>query len=391
MKRLELAEDRFSRFELISWWDQQRIAAARVVVIGAGALGNEVLKNCALLGMKSVVVVDMDVVETSNLSRSPLFRAADAGRPKVDAAADGARAIYPELDVRPLRANAVHDLGLGLFRWADVVIGAVDNREARLSVNRSCYRVGRPWIDGAIEVFSGVARAFVPPEGPCYECTMSAQDWRLLEQRRSCSLLNRQLQEIGKVPTTPTTASVIAAIQVQEAVKLLHGQPILEGAGFVFDGLNHTSYVTRYQRNPDCLSHEPPERIEPSTETAASLTGRRALAWAREALGPSARLELSRELLLGLDCPECGRSEQKFQALSKITEDEGLCPQCRARRVPRLFHGLDGGEDFLDLPLAALGVPAWDVVIARQGERTAGLELSADRAQVLGAAQAGAA
>ncbi|QSQ28409.1 ThiF family adenylyltransferase [Pyxidicoccus parkwayensis] len=387
--KVELSEGRFSRFELIEWWDQQKLARARVLVAGAGALGNEVLKNLALLGVGQVVVVDMDVVETSNLSRSPLFRPADAGRAKVDAVAEGARAIYPDLKVRPLRANVVHDLGLGLFRWADVVIGALDNREARLSINRNCYRVGRAWIDGAIEVLSGVARLFAPPEGPCYECTMSEQDWRLLERRRSCSLLNRQLEEIGKVPTTPTTASIVAAIQCQEAVKLLHGQPTLDGAGYVFDGLTHQSYVTRYQRNPDCLSHDPLPRLEQVQRSASDVKAGEALGWAREALGPGAVLEFGRELLQGLDCPGCGREERVFRPLSQVTEADGACPACGTRRAPRLFHGLRGDEDFLGLTLAELGLPAWDVVLGRQGERVVGFELSGDRARVLGDLETG--
>src|SRR5207302_11202196 len=89
------ADDRFARFRLISWWDQQRLARAKVVLIGVGALGNEVLKNLALLGVGSVFLADLDRVEDSNLSRSVLFRAEDRGRPKVEAAAERAAARDP--------------------------------------------------------------------------------------------------------------------------------------------------------------------------------------------------------------------------------------------------------------------------------------------------------
>src|SRR6516165_5841408 len=88
-------EDRFARFRLISWWDQQRLASARVLVIGAGALGNEILKNLALLGVGRVFLADLDRVANSNLSRSVLFREADCGRPKVEVAAERAHEIYP--------------------------------------------------------------------------------------------------------------------------------------------------------------------------------------------------------------------------------------------------------------------------------------------------------
>src|SRR5262245_33118883 len=123
----QAADDRFSRFRLISWWDQVRLAGARVVVIGAGALGNEILKNLALLGLGLVFIADLELVENSNLSRSVLFREGDAGRGKAELAATRACELYPAMRVRPFRGNIVFDLGLGVFRWADVILGGLDN------------------------------------------------------------------------------------------------------------------------------------------------------------------------------------------------------------------------------------------------------------------------
>ncbi|HEY8669164.1 MAG TPA: ThiF family adenylyltransferase, partial [Tepidisphaeraceae bacterium] len=138
-------EDRFHRFSLIGWWDQKKLAAAKVLVIGAGALGNEIVKNLALLGVGNVLIADMDRIENSNLSRSVLYRAQDNGRPKAEVAAEAARDIYPAIKAHHFNGNVVYDLGLGVFRWADVVIGGLDNREARLAINRACWKVNRPW------------------------------------------------------------------------------------------------------------------------------------------------------------------------------------------------------------------------------------------------------
>jgi molybdopterin/thiamine biosynthesis adenylyltransferase/ubiquitin-protein ligase len=257
------SDDRFDRFRLIGWWDQERLAKARVLVIGAGALGNEIIKNLALLGVGDVFIADLDRIENSNLSRSVLYREADNGSSKAEVAARAARSIYPKINAHFFNGNVIYDLGVGVFRWADVVLGGLDNREARLAINRNCYRVGRPWIDGAIEQIQGVARVFVP-DGPCYECTMSELDWQLLQKRRSCNLLTRDEMETGKTPTTPTISSIIAGVQCQEAVKLLHGLPTICGRGWVFDGSSADSYQVEYQLKDDCLSHDPPElyRVE---------------------------------------------------------------------------------------------------------------------------------
>jgi molybdopterin/thiamine biosynthesis adenylyltransferase len=115
-------EDRFSRLRLIPWWDQSKISSCQLLVVGAGALGNEILKNAALLGFRKVVVVDLDRIEESNLSRTILYRQQDIGKFKAEAAAKAYRSLAPDALVQPLVADIVNGCGLGLFDWADVVI-----------------------------------------------------------------------------------------------------------------------------------------------------------------------------------------------------------------------------------------------------------------------------
>src|SRR3954463_5918424 len=101
--------DRYGRLRLIPWWRQERLSSARVLVVGAGALGNEVLKNLALLGVGTVFVIDLDMVEPSNLSRSVLFRAEDGGRAKAEVAARRAREINPDLTIVAMRGDVITD------------------------------------------------------------------------------------------------------------------------------------------------------------------------------------------------------------------------------------------------------------------------------------------
>jgi adenylyltransferase/sulfurtransferase len=394
------ADDRFHRFKLIGWWDQCKLARARVLVVGAGALGNEIIKNLALLGVGRLFIADLDRIENSNLSRSPLYRPADEGKPKATTAAAAARGIYPAMKVQAFAGNVVYDLGGGVFRWADVVLGGLDNREARLAINRACWRLNKPWIDGAIEQIQGTARVFVPDgdagESPCYECTMSDADWRLLQHRRSCNLLSRPEMEAGMTPTTPTVSSIVAGVQPQEAVKLLHGLPTIAGRGWVFDGLSTEAYTVVYQRKETCFSHDPLEAVVRLNARAATTTVRAMLDEARRRLGPTAELELGRDVLEKLVCPKCGAAETMFTSMGKVTADRAFCPTSRdVRREVVTFYKVRGDEPFLDRTLAGIGVPPFDVITARAGERAIGLELAGDAAAVLGPAyeppQAGAA
>jgi adenylyltransferase/sulfurtransferase len=388
----EAENDRFHRFKLISWWDQQKLRDARVLVIGAGALGNEIVKNLALLGIGHVLIADLDRIENSNLSRSVLYRKQDNGKYKAAVAADAARDIYPDQNVHPFNGNVVYDLGLGVFHWADVVIGGLDNREARLSINRNCWKCSKPWVDGAIQQIDGTARVFVPethalgrPETACYECTMSPTDWKLLQLRRSCNLLSKSEMETGKTPTTPTISSVIAGVQCQEAVKILHGMQTIAGKGFVFSGLSTDSYITEYQKKEACFSHDPLERIVSMNWTAAGTTVAQALAQARQLLGSAVELELARDVLEKMVCPSCHAEEPMFQSLGKVKSDKAACAHCgAARREAVTFYKIRGTESFLDRTLAEIGVPAFDILIARTADRAIGIELTADAHAVLG-------
>jgi molybdopterin/thiamine biosynthesis adenylyltransferase len=378
-------EGRFARLEAIEWWDQALLARSRVLVIGAGALGNEVIKNLALLGIGHLAIADQDHVELSNLSRSVLFREADEGRPKADCAAAAAQRIFPAIHVHSLVGNVLADLGLGWFRWADIVIGAVDNREARVFVNSACARVSRPWVDGGIEVLHGVVRGFAPPATACYECTMSQVDWDLLNKRRSCSLLARRALANRGTPTTPTTASIIAAIQVQEVVKHLHGRPALLGSGFFYDGAEHNSYRVNYPVSPDCPWHESAATIVAAPQFEARTPLRQIWAESEERLGGVDAIDFAREIVERLDCPKCGQRREIFLAAEKVRTDQLSCAQCGGEATPVFFHSVARGSLLLDRTLAELGLPAWDVVWARHGTETIGWEVTGDAtpAQIL--------
>ncbi len=382
-------EGRFSRFERIDWWDQQRLADAKVLVLGAGALGNELIKNLALVGIGSVMIADLDRVENSNLSRSVLFRESDCGRAKAEVAAEYSRTIYPDQRVQSWQGNIVYDLGLGVYRWADIILGGLDNREARVAINQAAAKLGKPWIDGAIERLDGVARVFDPSTGPCYECTMSPTDWDLLAARRSCALLTRAEMEQGKVPTTPTTASIIAGMQVQEALKILHGMQALSGQGFVFEGLTHQSYLVRYTRLQDCPTHDSYQDIQSLPGKVSETRVGDFLDRVVTDLGPQAVIETNHDLLASLTCPHCQKKQRHLASLGKVSEAVAQCPHCGTARTPDLYHTIRSAAGsstagFLDMTLGDLGIPDWDILTGRAGMEERYYEFTGDQADCLG-------
>ncbi len=355
-------DDRYARLRLIPWWDQKRLEASTVLVAGVGALGNEIAKNLALLGIGTLVIVDLDDVEISNLSRSVLFRASDAGRPKVDAAAGRLADLNPGVRIVPLKLDVTAELGLGWFLDADVAIGALDNREARMWLNRLARRAGTPWIDGGIQEIAGQVRLFLPGDNACYECGMTDADFAHLNLRYSCPGLKRSQIEEGKVPTTPTVASVIAGLQVQEALKILHGKGAARSTAWMFDGTTNHFYASELAVRDDCLAHETypdPLRL-PLRASDTTLDGLvKALPGRMEG---TPALALDRDLVEALRCEACGAEEEVLEPASRVPEERLACPSCGEERVPALVHRVEAGTPKASRTLAALGVPPYDVV-----------------------------
>jgi adenylyltransferase/sulfurtransferase len=353
--------DRYSRLRLIPWWRQERLAAARVLVVGAGALGNEVLKNLALLGVGTTLVIDLDCVEDSNLSRSVLFRTEDGGQPKAVVAARRASEINPDVKFFPLRGDVITDVGLGVFADVDVVIGCLDNREARLWVNRQCWKVGTPWVDAGIQEIQGVVKVFVPPDSACYECGMTSRDYQLLNLRYSCPLLRREEILEGKVPTAPTIASMMAALEVQEALKLIHGLPVAAGSAYVFNGVGNQFYTTQLPFRDDCLSHETypePTPLEFGNQCKVS----ELFEAARASLTPPHSLALDRDLVASLHCPRCDWKSDVYRPRTRVKMSEALCPNCREPARPELVSAISDDSPLAARTLAEVGIPAYDIV-----------------------------
>lgn len=357
--------DRYASQRIIRWWNQETLTQARVLVVGAGALGNEVLKNLALLGVGHLVVVDLDQIEHSNLSRSVLFRDGDEGQAKAEVCARRLKELNPSIRVTPLVGDVTWDVGLGLFRRADVVVGCLDNRAARLAVNRACYRVGRPWVDGGLYALTGVVRIFDPtvPEAACYECTLQEKDYQMLALRYSCPLQAGKDPTQGKVPTTITSAAIIAALQTQEAVKILHDRSSHSGVGHFFAGDANQLTALSYPRRENCPSHELTSAVpREGKNLSADMTLGDFLVQMELELGRKLQLELNWDMVWQVSCPQCGTTERVGHPFLGPVPDAWPCPRCNSPRLPEITHTLPAEIGLNDRALISLGIPLWDIV-----------------------------
>ena len=365
---VDVAESRYDRQERIWWWDQDRLRDSRVLVVGAGALGNEIVKNLVLVGVGRIDIVDMDNIENSNLSRCVFFTAADQGRPKAEVLAGAAGRLNSEVQVTAL-VNRVQALGSASLLEYDLVIAGLDNREARLWINSACRKFGLYWIDGAIEGLQGLARVF-GPEGPCYECTLSEADLANLAHRRSCALLAPEDLDLGRTPTNATTSSIVAGVEAQEAIKLLVGREdlvALSGKVWRLEGETMLTSVIEYTEDANCMAHDrvTVDPIEIRLSELSEWIGSRAI-------GPDPLLavDMADDLIHIEECETCGSGLGMLGLRSMIPLGAGRCEHCQSDLPVQSRTSLEPGHPWLGDALRVAQWPAAEIVGARFGDRT---------------------
>jgi molybdopterin/thiamine biosynthesis adenylyltransferase len=252
--------DRFERSRRIGWFDLEAMQRQNILVVGAGAIGNEVVKDLVLSGFRRISLVDMDRVVYSNLNRCLFFSENDSRRRrfKAQVVARKAMRLDPEARITP-HCRRIEEMPEGFIAGHTLVLGCLDNIAARLHLNAHTYSRGIPYIDGATLGTVGKVMVVLPPETPCLECGMNRTHMRILEKRFSCT--GRDVTFFDpKLAAEITTTSVIAAVAVREALKLACGRSDLCLRNmFYYDAGRNVSDVLQVDRNPSCPHHAPPE------------------------------------------------------------------------------------------------------------------------------------
>lgn len=382
-------------FTLLSWFKKEKVRDARVLVAGAGALGNEVVKNLALFGVGHIYVVDFDQIEISNLTRSVLFREEDAVNHayKAEIVAKRAMEINPQIKVTPIVGNLFSEVGLGLYRSVDVVIGCLDSRIARYLLNRLSLRAGKTWIDGSIENLTGTVRVYSPGVS-CYECGLSREEFTNIMLRTGCADVVRNQGSAGRVATTPISASIVGALQVQEAMKVIHLDTeaakqfqTLQGKMLRYEGMTLTTNIYRFASwKNTCPAHEQWDDVTACEGLSADLTVADALALLHKTLGTET-VEINMLNNKFIDCIISDQPEKEFRVMipeSKLDDHIKHDAELRQLSYRTLFHknffeNIDESFPYQELTLRQIGIPAFDVVQVSTEKGVFYVELTTDK------------
>lgn len=327
-----MSEERYARHNLIPNWKQERLAQAKVAVMGCGALGNEVLKNLALLGVGNIWVVDYDTIEIHNLTRSVLFRESDIGRYKAEIVTQRLKELNSDIYIHPIIGKLETDFGRGLLSEMDVVVGCLDSVRARRLLNQRCYSVGTPWIDGGINHYSGNIALFDPrePETACYRCKMDTSAWKRFNESHSCGLLRDNYQD-PKLATTIMTASVVAAYQTEILVQLLLGSSDLKSGTQLFLPISQPLgfQIIKFKVDKECPDHYliPQKRDEKLPQFSLACTP--AQVAGQLGLEKDWKLELPFDFVSKAFCKNCGTVELIGTPRDLVKQSQKNCPKCR--------------------------------------------------------------
>ncbi len=326
--------DRYRRHEQIDWFSQDAVRSSRIVVVGAGAIGNEVVKNLALLGVGSVDVYDFDQVEEHNLTRSVFLRDSDIGESKATAVVRRASEVDASVRLRAIEGDFWEHLSVWQLAEYDCAIGAVDNFEARIRLNLMCLLAGTNFVNAAIDSRHAAVESFPHGDawgGACYECHLPESAYGRMAERYSCGGLRRRARASQQVPTTAVTASVAGAIAASSALRLgATGDGRPASRRVLIDTIAGGSTVTVLDRNSDCAAcqglHDQPVVVRTRNRWALAPE----MNEAGHALGQV--LRLSDPLLTGYDCAQCGALPEAARYLDRRAADFddsiATCPRC---------------------------------------------------------------
>lgn len=220
---------------------QEKLAKARVLIVGAGGLGSPVSMYLAAAGVGTIGIVDMDTVDLSNLQRQILHSTKDLNRPKVESAKETLTAINPNVTIKTYQQRLDEANVAQIIARYDIMVNAVDNFTARFLMNDACVIAKKPLVEAGIRHWEGIVMTILPGQGPCYRCVFPQPP------PASAVAGDSQAGVMG------TVAGTMGIIQATEVIKLiLQVGKNLSSRLLTFDALETKFQEIKVKRNKEC-------------------------------------------------------------------------------------------------------------------------------------------
>jgi len=410
-KQYEPLDSVYHRQGLIRWWDQQIVRDAKIFVMGAGAIGNETLKNLVLLGVTNIFICDMDTIEKSNLSRTLLFRRGDENNLKAKVAAQRLEEMSPDdnFKVDYFCGDVMYELGSGIFRRFDIVLGCLDNDATRFFIDKQCTLFGKPWVNAGIGELNWTLQVINSKKSACFHCGYSPEVIaQVISRKVSCGKTIISDLNAGKIPTVQVASAFVSALQTQEAIKIIHGQydDTLGndngwGYSYSYQGALNEFSKSKMLADENCQNHcreITSERIIelPNASNSIALRDFLELLKADGRFTDEFELDLSeesgREFISQLYCVFCGKEIKIEMPRYKLKREHTFCNDCTEDMSEsalicdsiKKFSLSYTPDEVLNLSLEVLGIPKLHILmIVDKNDEVHYVELTGDLCNVL--------
>ncbi|MFT3837114.1 MAG: molybdopterin-synthase adenylyltransferase MoeB [Myxococcaceae bacterium] len=220
---------------------QAKLLRSKVLLMGAGGLGSPAALYLAAAGVGTLGIVDMDVVDLSNLQRQVIHSMNTLGQPKTASAAEAIKALNPDVKVVGFQERLTSDNVLRILEGFDIIVDGGDNFPTRYLLNDACVMLKKPNVHGSIYRFEGQVTTFIPYNGPCYRCLYPQPP--PADMAPSCA-------EAGVLGVLP---GLVGLFQANEAIKLILGIGTpLNGRLLTMDALETNFRTLKLRRDPEC-------------------------------------------------------------------------------------------------------------------------------------------
>ena len=326
--------ERYLRQSLIDWFPQKRVQNCRIAIVGCGAIGNEVAKNLALIGIGNIDLFDCDSIEIHNLTKSVLFREQDVGCMKVEIIAVRLTELNPDISVMPHQGDFWDTLSLLQMDNYSCIIGCVDNFEARIRLNLMCKVAGCNFIDTGID--SKFVQVSIFPykknsSASCYECSLPNSVYARIQERYSCGWLRNLAFIEKKIPTTVITASLAGSLATSQALQLIIEDKPKDSSRLFANSFTGETMISKIEKNNQCPCCADLKKAIVITSKSA-LIDSVVLNFAHK----NQSIATSEPILISTRCINCDPEHDVkiiFERAEKFDSSHKVCPRCSFESV----------------------------------------------------------